>query len=144
LSRRLNMPIDHYCDDCGLTFSTGVYAVRSHYPGRHLLVCQACGTVHEYQWSPRNSRPPRLLALPEPLLLPQKPERPTFLDKRLKWTECLVSPVAEGEVAELDFRNFTCFSCKESGTLTGAWKTRDKGCPRCRAKRLVECGGWIA
>jgi hypothetical protein len=137
------MPMDHYCEDCGLTFSTGLYAARSHYPGRHLLVCQACGTVHEYQWSSRDSRSARLMALPEPLLLPQKPEQPTFLNNTLKWKECVISPVVEKRGGRARFRNLTCFSCKASGTLTGDWKTRDKGCPRCRAKRLVECSCWI-
>jgi hypothetical protein len=139
-----HMPIDYYCEGCGLTFATGIYGVRGRYAGRQLLVCRSCGTVHEYQRSFRNERPSRLMALPEPVILLRKPERPTFLDKRLKWTECVIPPGLEVSTTdgELDLRELACFGCATTGTLASEWK-RDEGCPRCGAGQLVECGGWI-
>jgi hypothetical protein len=135
------MPRDYYCEGCRLVFSVGRYASRSRYPARTLLVCRACGTVHEYQESLREAVQNRLLAQPGPMTRPWRPERPVFLDQRLHWEE-LVPPPGQGW-REPEFQAAVCSHCGASGTLTDSWGVEDRSCPRCRTARLVEADGWI-
>jgi hypothetical protein len=135
------MPMDYYCEGCGLVFSVGRYATRSRYPSRTLLVCWACGTVHEHQEPLREAEQGRLLAQPGPMISPRRPERPTFLDRRLHWEGLVPPPGQERWGPEL--QAVACSHCGAPGTLAESWTSENRTCPRCREDRLVEVGGWI-
>jgi hypothetical protein len=142
------MPQDYYCESCGLVFSTGLYARRSHYPARYLLVCRSCGTVHEYRVPFGGRRSLLLMSQSGPLRLGQRPDRPVFLDTRLHWQKCPLPAGFQGlqidkETGQLNVRSMACSHCGGSGTLTAAWPLEEKACPACRAAKLVVAGGWV-
>ena len=144
---RSQMPMDFFCEGCGLVFSAGMYGVRSRYPFRTLLVCRACGTVHQFRRPGNKKNPFRLLALPGPLIPKKKPEGPTFLNKELKWTEC-ATPVGlknlrQGDPTEPDFDEIICACCMSGGMLTSLWEHTDKRCPACHVEKLIVICGWI-
>lgn len=138
------MPMDYYCERCGLVFSTGVFGVRSRYPGRRFLVCRSCGTCHQLQEPMNQKHPLRFLALSGPLVRKDKPSRPTLLNRNLKW-RLLDVPMSqlESSVASEDFAGIACSSCQSLGSLTGEWKPGEKRCPKCGEETLTNTGGWI-
>lgn len=140
------MPMDYFCESCGLVFSVGLYATRSRYPARTLLVCRSCGTVHELQQPLNTKNSTRLMAQSCPLVLEEKPDLPVFT-RRLSWNECsLPEGFSEKPLHDDEgwiCQELTCSHCHQTGTLTERWERDDKKCPACHEERLATTGGWI-
>ena len=143
------MPLDYYCEGCGLVFSVGIYATRSRYPARVLLVCKSCGTVHELQRPLREKQANRLMTQPCPLLMDNKPDHPVFT-RRLTWNECSLSPSfadgcsLRGEEAWTRFlEEAVCSYCYRPGMLTDQWERDEQKCPACHEEKLRTTDEWI-
>jgi hypothetical protein len=132
------MPMDYYCQACGLVFSVGTYGIPGNkYMLRTLLVCRNCGTAYEHQQSSRDSVPDRVVTLGEPLVREKQPERPTLVDRRLKWKECSLGD-DQGVVED-----FVCEYCGKKGVLTSRPPKEKGACPRCSGNTLINSFGWI-
>ena len=137
------MPVDYFCEGCGLVFSVGPYGMRSsRYPGRLLLVCRSCGTVHELQYPFDAKKPLRLVAQLQPLKARRKPDSPTFLQKR-KWHECVTPSIGETFGEDEAVVKISCSHCRTSGPLSATWEPENTMCPVCHADKLVQNGGWV-
>ena len=138
------MPVDYYCQACGLVFSVGVYGMRSRYPCRTLLVCRSCGTCHQVQEPMNQQRPIRFLTQPGPLHRPTKPHLPTFLSRKRKWLEAAAAmPDLQRAVSRDDYGYLTCSSCGSVGTLISGWDEKDVKCPHCKEDKLAMTGNWV-
>src|SRR5262249_32774471 len=139
------MPIEMYCDHCGLIFSAGMYGVRGRHPFRNLIVCRSCGTCHELRLPASAGTPVRFLALPGPLILQDRPGRPVFTSKRLDWQDIALQVDETTTAAEVNdwLAGVSCSHCGATDTLSMGWDSTNLNCPSCGKASLVYAAGWI-